>query len=117
MDKLEKYEQTAQHADSLTSQDYLDAIHAQSACNLSGIVFSFGRVMKKICREAEVHGHGTEWRNNHPIARLYAEQIMHLSRGTDWTDAIRFAEKHAVCENCSGTFNHETQTIEHHPAC
>jgi hypothetical protein len=63
----------------LTPNDYADAIHAQSACNLSGIVFSFARVMQRICNEANAGGHGTDWKNNHAISRLYAEQIAHLS--------------------------------------
>lgn len=95
---MKQYEQIFQHKDSLTPQDYRNAIDAQSACNLSGIVYSLERVMKKICKEAEVHGHGTEWKNNHPIARLYAEQIMHLSSGTDWNEAMNFAEQHATQE-------------------
>jgi len=63
----------------LTPNDYQSAIDSQSACNLSGIVFSFARVMQKICNEASVHGHGTEWKNKHPIAVMYAEQIKWLA--------------------------------------
>jgi hypothetical protein len=60
-------------------EDYDSALHAQSACNLSGIVFSFAEIMKRICDEAHALGQGTEWRNKHPIARLFAEQIAHLT--------------------------------------
>ena len=63
----------------LTPNDYQSAIDSQSACNLSGIVFSFARVMQKICNEASTNGHGTDWKNKHPIAVMYAEQISHLT--------------------------------------
>ena len=63
----------------LTPHDYEFAIFAQSACNLSGIVHSFSEVMHKIWNEAHAQGHGTDWVNRHPIARLYAEQITHLT--------------------------------------
>lgn len=77
----------------LTERDYQDAVFSQTACNLSGIVFAFARVMQKICNEAERDGHGTDWRNSHPIARLYAEQIAHLSGGREWKDAHDECEK------------------------
>lgn len=63
----------------LTPDDYGRALDAQSACNLSGIVFSFAQVMQRICNESNAGGHGTDWKNNHAISRLYAEQIAHLS--------------------------------------
>lgn len=72
----------------LTERDYQNAVCSQNACNLSGIVFEFARVMQKICNEAQREGHGTKWRNNHPIARLYAEQITHLTGGRDWKEAF-----------------------------
>ena len=79
-------------SDFLTSNDYSKALDSQSACNLSGIVFEFARVMKKICNEAARDDHGTEWKNNHPICRLYAEQIAHLTCGCDWNEAYNRCE-------------------------
>ncbi len=82
----------------LTAHDYQMAVYAQSACNLSGIDFEFARVMDKICTDAQRHGHGTEWKNTHPICRLYAEQIIHLAGGTDgesWRQAYRESEARA----------------------
>ena len=64
----------------LTKQDYLDAQRVQSACNLSGVVFSFAQVMEKICQNT-ASGDSTEKRNIHPICRFYAEQILYLSGG------------------------------------
>jgi hypothetical protein len=62
----------------LTKQDYLDAHMVQSACNLSGVVFSFAQVMEKICQDT---ASGNSKRNTHPICRVYAEQMLYLSGG------------------------------------
>jgi hypothetical protein len=66
---------------------YQDALAAQSACNLSGVVFSFCEAMKAICEEDHKIGGGTDWKNHHAICRLYAEQIMWLTSARDYTDA------------------------------
>lgn len=79
----------------LTSRDYDEALWSQEACNLSGIVFSFAETMQKICNESHRDGHGTEWRNNHPICRLYAEQIAHLARKREYSDAYEECKKKA----------------------
>jgi len=63
----------------LTKNDYQKALDSQTACNLSGIVFSFAEIMKRICNEDRNLNEGTEWRNKHPICRLFAEQIIHLT--------------------------------------
>jgi hypothetical protein len=87
----------------LTPHDYQGAIDAQSACNLSGIVHSFSSVMTRIWAEAHALGKGTDWANGHPIARLYAEQIAHLtgagtpSDGESWTRAHDICAREAAC--------------------
>lgn len=86
----------------LTANDYANAIFAQSACNLSGIVFGFASVMQRICNEANAGGHGTDWKNSHPIARLYAEQIAHLT-GSGMPDggSNDYHRAHDECERRS----------------
>lgn len=79
----------------LTANDYQGAIDVQSACNLSGVVHSFSRVMAKICHESDEGKHGTDWKNNHAICRMYAEQIMHLTRNKDWNEAFNECEEKA----------------------
>ena len=79
----------------LSKEDYQNAIDSQNACNLSGIVFEFAKAMQKICNEASKNGHGTEWKNTHPIARLYAEQISFLTGKKDWMEAMNECEKNA----------------------
>ncbi len=78
-----------------TAQDYAMAVASQSACNLSGIVFEFAEVMERICNETHAEGRGTAWKNTHPICRLYAEQILHLTQGCDWRDAWRVCTERA----------------------
>ena len=65
----------------LTPNDYKEAITIQDACNLSGVVKSFSRMMDKIWEEARSHGKGTDWVNTHPIAILFAEKCVHLTTG------------------------------------
>ena len=70
-----------------------EALLAQSACNLSGVVYSFAEAMRAICDEAAAKGVGTDWKNTHAICRLYAEQIMHLSSPKTWDEANNEARK------------------------
>jgi hypothetical protein len=77
----------------LTKADYESAIAVQSACNLSGVVYSFARVMDKICRESDKGKHGTDWKNTHAICRLYAEQIYHLTSKKDYSEAYNECEQ------------------------
>lgn len=77
----------------LTAANYKDAIFVQSTCNLSGVVHGFSKVISRINEEARLHGHGTDWINNHPICRLYAEQIYHLTRNTAYHTAYDECEE------------------------
>ena len=58
---------------------YADALLSQGACNLSGIVHSLSRALPAIWDDVRAKGGGTDEVNRHPICRLYAEQIGHLS--------------------------------------
>ena len=75
----------------LTARDYEMAHASQSACNLSGIVLSLARLMPAISAETC----GTNDRNQHPIVRLYAEQIHFLASGCSYSDAYRICEERA----------------------
>ena len=59
------------------------ALFAQDAVNLSGLVFSFAQMMKLICEENNKHGHGTEWKNTHPICVLMLDKMYQLARGEE----------------------------------
>lgn len=71
-----------------TEEDYKMAIYSQGACNLKGLIKSFNEILS----HANVSDVGTEEINTHPICRLFAEQIYHLTRKTDYFDA------HHTCE-------------------
>lgn len=66
-------------SEGLTRADYQEALDVQNAPNLSGIVRSFCDVMNRIWFDN--HSHGTDAVNNHPIARMFAEQILFLTGG------------------------------------
>jgi hypothetical protein len=68
----------------LTRSDYQIALGIQNACNLSGVVFTFARIMERLCEEASDNGHGTEWKNTHPIVQLFADKLADLARIRDF---------------------------------
>ncbi len=87
----------------LSPKDYQDAILVQNACNLSGIVLSFSRVMSKIWGEARATGNdNTNWVNTHPIAVLYANKVGSLAKSEDfqsYSDA--YNECQAEAKKCA----------------
>ena len=82
----------------LKPQDYKNALIAQSAINLSGLVHEFSTVVHEIWEEAHEIGEATSWVNTHPISRLYAEQIAHLSGGGGCDDAASYVKAYAECQ-------------------
>ncbi|MHC4434967.1 MAG: hypothetical protein ACYTBS_24275 [Planctomycetota bacterium] len=79
----------------LTVWDYEKALFSQSACNLSGLVHALSEVVDRIWVEARLRGEGTEYVNNHPIVRLYVEQLQHLCK-TSYADAHSFVSAKLV---------------------
>ena len=57
------------------------AMDVQDACNLSGIVRSFDRIVQEVLKpEAERLGKGIEWVNEHPISKLFIDKFASLAR-------------------------------------
>ncbi len=54
-----------------------EALDVQDACNLSGVVLSFGRAIGEL-RENNP-SMGTDWINSHPICCLWSDKIAHLT--------------------------------------
>jgi len=71
------------------------ALDIQSASNISGIIFSFADIMKRICKERQKHNYGTDWVNKHPIVRMFAIQIVFL------TDKVNYDKAYSICEKKS----------------
>jgi hypothetical protein len=66
--------------DNRTEQELInEAWQVQDACNLSGVVFSFARSMERLCVLSREQNNGTDWRNKHIVAKLFADKIMHLA--------------------------------------
>ena len=59
-----------------------EALMVQDACNLSGVVKSFGRMFDDLWQHARAGGHGTDWVNQHPIVRLWIDKCASLARTT-----------------------------------
>lgn len=86
--------------ETLTLDDWKSAFEVQDACNLSGVVFTFARIMQKICNDPE--NVGTDWKNNHPIAVLYASKISSLA-GLGYSANDRAFEK--ACDAITARIN------------
>lgn len=78
------------------SHDYEMALLSQGACNLGALVRSLAEVMKKLWAEAGRDKKGTDWVNQHPIVRLYVEQLQHLSAPCDYSKAYEVCTKKAL---------------------
>lgn len=63
----------------LLCEDARDVLFIQDACNLSGVVFSWARAMDLICELAHRGGHGTDWKNTHPVNVLFASKVANLT--------------------------------------
>lgn len=65
------------------------ALDVQTACNLSGVTRELARITE--CMR-QVHGFDTPTCNRHPVCRLFAEQICHLTgAGMGDTDSYHVA--------------------------
>ncbi len=69
------------------------ALDVQTACNLSGVISSFGIIVEAMRRE---HYMDTQTCNLHPVSRLFAEQIIHLT-GAGCGDVESYSTAYAVC--------------------
>jgi len=77
---------------------YQNALDILTASNLSGIVFQFARDMKEINEEVRAEGGGTGAVNEHPVCRLYAEQIAWLSGAGSCSSHRTYLRAYAECE-------------------
>ncbi len=74
------------------------AIAVQAACNLSAVVHSMDETMSDLWAMARALGKGTKWVNNHPICRLYASKIAHLTGMFASANTLAFhAEAEELC--------------------
>jgi hypothetical protein len=79
----------------LSKDDYATATAVQCACNLGAMIHLFDRIIDKLQYEARIFGHGTDWINQHPITRMFAEQIAFLSSPRDYSEAANICETKA----------------------
>lgn len=81
----------------LLVSDFADALNSQDACNISGMLFSLSEIQGRINHTSYKHGYGTDWRNRHPIVRLYIHHISFLCGNGESIDS---SEYHACSEFC-----------------
>ncbi len=66
-----------------------EAIEVQNACNLSGVVRTYGEVLSALRDLPECTG--TSWINSHPIAVAFADKISDLVYSPDHLDHAAWA--------------------------
>jgi len=76
----------------MEARRYDDAIQVQDACNLSGVVFAFARIMQEMCDE----GLDTDARNKHPISVMFADKIRDL---TQCDATLAFSRAYDACKD------------------
>ncbi len=59
-------------------KEYETALLVKGVSNLSGLVHGLAQAMKFISLEANEQGRGREYVNNHPIVRVYLQQMKSL---------------------------------------
>lgn len=88
----------------ITKEDYQRAVDSQCACNLGALLNTLAHgteerpsLISKIWAEVrEGNCNSTDTVNQHPIIRLYAEQIMFLSSKRGYSEARDYCEKKAA---------------------
>ena len=90
------------------------AIEAQSACNLIAVIGAMHKAMQLLARlSIQYVFPGTDWVNTHPIVRLYASKILHLSqyqnRCMEYSEASDYVEKLATGQIDGITVQHKYQ--------
>ena len=73
------------------------ALDVQDASNLSGVVFSFAKVMQAVCDESHRIGKGTAWRNSNPIVTMYLLKLGELN-GCDSTLSTFYEVAERECQ-------------------
>ena len=72
----------------LPKKVWQDALAVQDACNLSGVVKDFARVVDLIWAEARELDKGTDYVNQHPVCVLYIDKLASLARCQDDTGIV-----------------------------
>ncbi len=78
----------------IPAKHFQAAIDAQGACNLGALVHSFSRIMADIQKAGR--NKGTDWINQHPISRMFAEQISFLAN-KPYQEAYNECEENSPC--------------------
>lgn len=81
----------------LCTDDYTHALNSQNACNVSGLIFSLNEIQQRINHTSYQHGYGTDWRNHHPIVKMFIHQISFLCGNGE---SIETKEYSACVEFC-----------------
>ena len=117
------------------ARKYLDAMNVQDACNMSGILWSYQRMLTEILEQdaPKVRGTGyfmNEWFAFHPVLVLYQSKIMDLGKlfeatvgDANYANAYALVKTIAqyplseVCPGCHQPIEAVAQTMKVCPCC
>ena len=77
----------------VAQKDYQEAVDSQTATSVSALVSRLAEILERIWEDARELNGGTDFVNEHPIVRLYVEQLAVLCGGGrpknpgTWVDA------------------------------
>jgi len=75
------------------------ALEVQDACNLSGVVRIFDQVLQThLWPASNSQGKGTQWVNEHPVSKLFADKISSLARFVEADYQSLFKEVKTMAE-------------------
>ena len=74
---------------------YQQAVDSQTACNLSGLMYSLPKIADQVWEEIRARKSSTTKFNEHPVIRLFAEQIAWLGTHGDYSKAAQECEEKA----------------------
>ena len=75
-----------------------EALRVQDACNLWAVVNGFSRVMGDL----DEHCSGSQERDNHPVARVWADKVAHLT-GTQVIGNDAVSDAYSECYKLAGS--------------
>jgi hypothetical protein len=72
-----------------------EAIAVQDACNMSGVVHSFDRIVSDLADLARERGLGGDFVRSHPVVKMFADKIADLARVRTMEE---FGEAYDACK-------------------
>jgi hypothetical protein len=98
---MEKIIYTEDDVPPLLAQQALDV---QSACNASGVIHSFDKIVTALWEMPQAKKIGTAWVNQHPVVTMFLAQLIHLNGAGNSVLPYNHPEAFELCEKVKEVF-------------